>query len=1212
MLIMAMEAALQTVPASRTVAGYSIKEARFMSPIVVGASWEDRTETIVELRPVQETYEKDSTRSEIRGFCYRNKEWSECFSARIQVQYEDESSQPDVQKEKKLLDEDILRRYEYAVGACMRPVDSQVFYQNAADYGLQYGEWFRLLDELHWDGKTMAVARIDVSKPQFRTTSLVHPAVLDTVIHMLRASSQAFASASATNVPVRIVDTWVSASGWQSPQTGSLRCMGTANAGRDSGEDGSIYVLGDDGNVLMSIERIVSAAVSKPDEANAPAPKLLHKAQWKPQLSFLDPQQLTDVCTRTPVVKDEATMLARHNDLTSVMNLALTRTLRDMTIEEHKNLPVSLERHMAWIQRHISMLSPAQKDDPNAPISDMELERRLEDIDDMHPSWKLHTNVVRELKNILVGEKDPLEVIFESNLADVFYADMFAQICDSRLVNFLELASHENPGLRILEVGAGTGGFTGHVLTSLQALEKANGGLRFSEYTYTDISPAFFERASERWKELGGRMSFKPLDLERTLESQGFEVGSYDLIVAGSVLHATADLVGTMKNVRTALKPGGRALILEVVAPQDVVVNFSFGLAPGWWLAREEWRKMSPLLDEGQWDGCLRESGYSGNDLVFKDCEEEGCHISSIIVSTAVEEASSPAEVKGKVILVTDENSATQVELADVVRSHMETLDGEVLIIILSLVQFQEARPEPDDIVLCLASLDTPFMSGMTESKLAWLQDLMRHSKKLLWVTAPGLDDPQLPFYGQAQGVLRSLRLEAADSHIVSLAIESGDDTTTPSSTAPHILKVLHASFFDPHPSKELEYVARNGLLETCRAAEDVEGNTELNALLTPQFHQKAWSDGPALSLSIKAAGTLDSLCFAEDAAYEMELAPDEVEIEAKAWGVNFRDVMQALGRLEERTFGYECAGVVTRVGTGVGSAFTEGDHVCMVYPGCMRQYPRAPATSVIRMPEDGNMSFTAAASLLIPAMTAYHALVDIARVRKGETVLIHSAAGSTGQMAVSVAKMRGAVVYATVSSQEKKDFLVRVLGVPEDNIFQSRNTSFEKAVLRATNGRGVDMVLNSLSGDGLRASWACMARRGRFVEIGTVDITADSGLPMSGFARNVSFSAVDLRDILLGDPEFTADLLQRTMQFVRDTGATPTPVHSFSAEQVEQGFRTVQSGRNIGRVVIEPRPGDIVSVSAVPKPLPRVGPGRLILIYILTAIRFRSNAMDV
>ena len=305
------------------------------------------------------------------------------------------------------------------------------------------------------------------------------------------------------------------------------------------------------------------------------------------------------------------------------------------------------------------------------------------------------------------------------------------------------------------------------------------------------------------------------------------------------------------------------------------------------------------------------------------------------------------------------------------------------------------------------------------------------------------------------------------------------------------------------------------------------------------------------------------------------------MEIEAKAWGVNFRDVLQALGRLDEKTFGYDCAGVVTRVGPNGNALFQPGDRVCMVSPGCMRRFPRAPATSVIKIPEESDMSFAAAASVLVPGMTGYYTMAEIARVSKGETVLIHSAAGSTGQMAVAIAKSRGAVIYATAGSNEKKQFLVDALGIPRDNVFHSRNTSFKQAIMRATNGRGVDVVLNSLSGDGLRASWECMARRGRFVEIGMADIEANSALRMSGFARNVSFSAVDLRDIFMHDPELTAELLRKTMQFVCETRVTPTPVHSFSAAQLEQAFRAVQSGRNIGRVVIEPRAEDVVTVSA-------------------------------
>ncbi|KAF6789996.1 KR domain-containing protein [Colletotrichum sojae] len=833
-------------------------------------------------------------------------------------------------------------------------------------------------------------------------------------------------------------------------------------------------------------------------------------------------------------MKDEATAIAHHTEMASVMNLALSRTLRQMTAEDYAKVPASLARHMDWVKHHVNKLPLEQKDSPEAPLTDHDLERRLQVIEEIHPAWKLHTDVVRELKNILVGEKDPLEVIFNSDLADLFYADMFAQICDSRLRNFLELASHENPGLRILEVGAGTGGFTGHGLGALLSLEQETGAPRLAEYTYTDVSPMFFDRARERWKSLNGRIKFRTLNLERSLESQGFETGSYDLIVAGSVLHATADLVGTMKNVQTALKPGGKALILEVVAPEDVVVNFSFGLVPGWWLAREEWRKMSPLLNEEQWDSCLRQSGYSGNDLVLKDHEDERCHICSIIVTTATEEtAASPISKPTSVLLVVDSGSEKQAELATLIHENILALGGGHDARILSLEELRSAQPTPGDVILCFANLDTPYFSELSEGKLTWLPHLLRHAKKLLWVIDSINVDNKVksPFYSQAQGFFRSLRLEAADSQIVTLAIESQHESTAETS-AQHINKILHSSFLDSTTSEEVEYVVRNGVIETCRAAEDVEGNAALEALLTPQLQHKPWSQGAALSLSVRTAGTLDSLCFVEDTARETELAPGEVEIEARAWAVNFRDVLQALGRLDERTFGADCAGFVTRVGPGSGASVRVGDRVCLVAAGCMRQFPRAPATSVIAIPSE-DMSFASAAAALVPGMTAYYSLVNVARIAEGETVLIHSAAGSTG--------------------------------IPEDRIFHSRNTSFAQGIKRVTGGRGVDVVLNSPSGDSLRASWECVARRGRFVEIGKADILANSGLPMNGFLRNVTFSAVDLREIIGEDPDLTAELLRNTMEFVRETGTTPTPVTSFPASKVEEAFRTLQNGTNIG-----------------------------------------------
>jgi NADPH:quinone reductase-like Zn-dependent oxidoreductase len=209
-----------------------------------------------------------------------------------------------------------------------------------------------------------------------------------------------------------------------------------------------------------------------------------------------------------------------------------------------------------------------------------------------------------------------------------------------------------------------------------------------------------------------------------------------------------------------------------------------------------------------------------------------------------------------------------------------------------------------------------------------------------------------------------------------------------------------------------------------------------LRSLLSPQLQNKSWGDGPSLLLEVGSPGTLDSLRFVEGPIYEKELGPDEIEIEAKAWGLNFRDVLVALGRKDEEELGGDCSCVVTRVGRNCFTSFRPGDRVCMIAGGCMRQHPRAPATSVFAIPD--SLPFDVAASIVIPGITAYHCLVYIARLQKGDKILIHSAAGSTGQMAVRIAQMLGADVFATISSPEKREFLISTFGIPEDHIFHS------------------------------------------------------------------------------------------------------------------------------------------------------------------------------
>ncbi|KAI0856789.1 hypothetical protein F4860DRAFT_528792 [Xylaria cubensis] len=1184
MLVMAMEAAREVAPKNLVVSGYHIKEAYFLNPVIVKEAWEFKTETMVHLRPIQHPYEKQSTWSDIKLFAYYNDRWNECFRATIKIRYEEQNVEVDNGMEERLAKDQALRQYEHALNTCNIGINSQRFYKDSEENGIKYDEWFRILKNIQSDGAETSIACVNVTTKH--QAGLVHPAVLDAAFQILRVSiTKGLTAVSGTHVPVSLHDGWFSASGWQASHTSSIRYMATTgdNTDRET-KEGNIYAFGDANSVLCRIGRLVTARVSKEDKSVPANKKLLYGLDWQPQLSLLDTEQLRRTCGDDTIRKDEVNIASWHKKLAFVLNTSLRETLEQLTASDRLQIPASLTRHIKWMESQVLQISPAQA---NADMNDGDLEVLLQEIETLNPPWKLFTSIVRQLKRILVGEIDPLSVIFDSNLAEIFYTDMFNSICDHRLQRLITLASHENPRLRVLEVGAGTGGMTSHVLSTLIDLEKQTGGLSFSNYTYTDVSSTFFENARERWHDIRERMTFRIFDLERAVEDQGFELGSFDLVIAGSVLHATTVLGETLRNVHKTLKPGGRMILLEPVAPENVITNFAFGLAPGWWSCQEEWRAMSPAIVEDKWHECLQANGFSGNDLCLRDFRDESCHVFSIILTTAlITQQSENQPPFDKILLVIDPQSSNQACIASSLRETLESRSTYQQLNITTLSNIENADVAESDVVISLLETDKPFLAAITEGDFQAFQSLLKAARNLLWVTAARADDSQFALYGIAPGFLRSIRTEAIDKRLVMLSIERRDESV--GALAGYVNKVLKSSF--EGSSDEVEYVVRNGEIVTSRVIEESSLNGIVRSLVSPQLQHKPWVSDPALQLTVGTPGDLESLKFVEDSSHGAPLGPRDVEIEAKAWGLNFRDVYVALGRLNDGDLGGDCAGIVTRVGSECKSSLQPGDRVCMISPGCMRAYPRALESYVLKIPDD--MSLEAAASMVAPGITAYYSLLHVARLRKGEKILIHSASGSTGQMAVWIAKLRGAEIFATVGFDEKKKFLMEKFNIPDDHILYSRNTSFAQGVMRMTKGYGVDVVLNSLSGDGLRASWECIAPYGRFIEIGKADIMANSALPMACFAKNVTFSAVDLVHLSQSDEELTSRLLQNTIGLIEQGAQPPSPLHVYPVSKVEDAFRFLQSGKNTGRVVIGIDSSDIVPRYVLEKKSWQLNPG--------------------
>ncbi|MFD4836747.1 SDR family NAD(P)-dependent oxidoreductase [Achromobacter sp. NPDC058515] len=303
----------------------------------------------------------------------------------------------------------------------------------------------------------------------------------------------------------------------------------------------------------------------------------------------------------------------------------------------------------------------------------------------------------------------------------------------------------------------------------------------------------------------------------------------------------------------------------------------------------------------------------------------------------------------------------------------------------------------------------------------------------------------------------------------------------------------------------------------------------------------------------------------------------DELEIQVHATGLNFRDVMYTLGLLADEalengyagaSLGLEFAGTVLRAGAGV-TDFAPGDAVLGFGPASFSDRVLTTTTAVAAIPQ--GMSFEAAATIPSTFFTVYYALHHLARLAPGEKVLIHGAAGGVGIAAIQYAQWLGAEIYATAGSGEKRDFL-RMMGVA--HVFDSRSLSYADEIRALTEGRGVDVVLNSLSGEAIRRNLDVLAPFGRFLELGKRDFYEDTRIGLRPFRNNISYFGIDADQLLSARPELARSLYAQMMELFRDGALHPLPQRCFEARDVVDAFRYMQQSRQIGKIVVTYRNG--------------------------------------
>ncbi|CAH0051607.1 unnamed protein product [Clonostachys solani] len=457
-------------------------------------------------------------------------------------------------------------------------------------------------------------------------------------------------------------------------------------------------------------------------------------------------------------------------------------------------------RHMMkWVRDHLFPQIEAGKEVPdyepgweNDTLEDVEKWSAPYVASENNDMLILHA-VGKNLAPIARGLMPALQVMLKDDMLDRLYVEGVG-FADGNvdLGHLVKQLAHRFPRMKILEVGAGTGGTTRAVLSAV--------GDHYASYMYTDISAGFFEPAKAKFNEHAGKLSFKTLNIENDPVDQGFVQGAYDMVIASNALHATRCLKDTLSHCRRLLRPGGYLVLLEITT-NHLPIQLIMGTLPGWFLGADEGRVWVPTLSLGEWDKSLKEVGFSGVDT---SSTPSFC---SAIISQATNDAFQTLREPLSVHSPQTGQPLSNVLVVSDVASEFATKSQSLLANHSSVVQCDLAGLEEMDqkcpigaVVLCLCDLGSPVFDEMTEARFKAMQTVFRNASAVLWVTS-GAASGESPLANVTIGLGRTLLAEHSELRLQFL------DTDQPASLDPSLVVTLLlrlAGMDQPSPSESL------------------------------------------------------------------------------------------------------------------------------------------------------------------------------------------------------------------------------------------------------------------------------------------------------------------------------------------------------------------------------------------------------------------------
>ena len=885
----------------------------------------------------------------------------------------------------------------------------------------------------------------------------------------------------------------------------------------------------------------------------------IYTTQWQPiSACSLPPSVVSDAFDETHLsttYKDEMDAISRAEEVLDDVEgicISYVRNALATVPEEQRFKGRSYER---YINRFKTIASSTQVKD----IAYNDIPKVVERIQKHCPEFDAEISTTKTFGEALPDTlKDPqiaLPIMFSAEGMDRYFYDslstrIFYKAAAEAISKVVQESLKHKRVVRILEVGARIGGLTRFIVDPLKEYGMSNQ----LEYVFTDFTASFFRQAQDNLVEYPF-IQFKQIEIEKDVAEQGFVPGSFDVVVCLDTLHAATDVIKSTGYMANLLTQDGLMFIIDGTKTHFLSELWFFALDVCW--AFDDFRKERCWMDQQNWCNVMRKSGL--HDVTAASTPNEFFH--SIMVgrkgtqTTAqqiqcenINKINNNIAMPPKLVIVQEINNKFEEAIQSAykgdidIRSFSEAKEFERL--------FSEHSSSPIELMYIYSDADKKLQALLT---LLQAVELYPEVVSRVWILTKGSNkESSLPNGSLAIGLARSVSNQVPNVPIYSVDL---DATCCLETNVQELMKLMKESNI-----VEKELVIRQGVRLVPRMVhQEVENSRAIStSWRVEQVNTQKGSNG-----------SIDDLAFHDIG--DMQIPPGHVKILVRAAPLNFKDVMMSMGLLEgleselHPSFGIECAGVIVELGTGVEN-LKVGDEVIAFSKKCFASHVIANAELTTLKPH--NLDWTESASIGIVFVTAYLSLVERANLKPGETVLIHSACGGVGLSAIQIARRLGAKVICTAGTEEKRNYLRKMDGV--ELVSDSRSPRFYDDVMSFTKGRGVDVVLNSLSGTLLFTSIAVLTAGGRFCEIGKRDILQNSNLALNGLLENKSFISCQIDILMLQSPGIVQRLMKNIVTLFDSGMFTPIPTTTYPMEKLTEAFRYMSKGSHIGKIVFD------------------------------------------